>query len=483
MKTTIIFLLGNRDLQLDAAFSEENSSEVALYFEAQNDGDDWVVRKRKDNQQVSFWEASKHIWEDYMTFSTHLKFPMIEESLSYLEVSRDVHLVFCTSHQSPPHDQDSYFFGETAACFFKEQGFSTSSDYFSCNPNDFEALVRYFSDLFIGEKEKCERLVISNSGGTPNMRAASHFAGIFRGFEYLHVNSFSRQVVSSTFQKQEELILKEIIESKLKVFDYEGILLLPSIDEKVRQLCIEGRDTYNLKTDYITKHKNYEERALAAIELIYSNMVVCYEKGAYADAIGRIQRLEEGIGQLLFYRLLDGEKLIWNNSKVIRIDSKGEEKKDKTFEDFIKIPRNKMKIVIDRFPETLELRTNYNHSESSYYFKNWESVPLLAVAGGKNFYYFLFKSLGIHVDLYSYFEVPNGNFHKTNNPLANLRNHSIVGHGFKGVSEADLENVVGEFNVFSKEIHDLIENTLSYGLKNVFLKLNLQIKKQLFPEN
>jgi hypothetical protein len=203
-------------------------------------------------------------------------------------------------------------------------------------------------------------------------------------------------------------------------------------------------------------------------------MLVCFEKGAYADTIGRIQRLEEAIGQLLFFRFLDEKGLIRDQHKVLRIRSSGEEQKV-PFEKFLKHGDNKAKLLVDRFPEILAER-----QPGDFYFKVGENVPLRAVANGKNFYYFLFKSFNRHEALYQFWEIPNGTYHRSNNPLANLRNHSIVGHGFKGVSKEDLTSVVGDFSAFSEEVHALIEKNLSCKIEHVFKKLNEKINYELF---
>lgn len=468
-KQTILFLIGNRDLQIKKDHSLNANPIINAFFTRQNDGHDFTIKKMED-ERFSFIEASEQVLANYETLKSAVTFPMIEDTLHNLRLEKP-QLVFCGTCQQPkPYHQDTRDFVLFAAKFFTEKGYDCKTELMPVNPNEFGLVTEYYADIFANITQTGNQLYISNSGGTPTMRAASHFAGIFKGYKYVHIISSKKDGVMTktyhfeTFQKQEQIILTEIIHSKLQMYDYEGILLLPSISDEIRKLCYEALDIYNLKKG-IDLNGNYEGKAIDALNVIVSNMLVCFHKGGYTDTIQRIFRIEEQIGQLLLFRWLKSEGFTDSNNNIVF------KREPKPFESFIK-GRAKIDLLKNHYPHLISGFGKEAH------FRNFPTAPLEAIAAGKNFFFFLFRSLNLHQEMYDFWAVSNGNYSRELNPLGNLRNNSMLGHGFRGVGEQDLADALGKpFEIFQQDLKHLMERYLGIFIFNIFDNINQDIKK------
>jgi hypothetical protein len=471
---TILFLLGNRDLQIRAEHAPHPV--IERYFITQNDGEDLVINKAQD-AGFRFNEAAQNTLQAYPEISPSVVFPMIQATLDHLAFT-EPRLIFVASQQQPAHHQDTYSFAAFAARYYADRGYATDVRIFKQNPNDFGGLVEYFTELFEQIDAKPGQFYLSNSGGTPNMRAASHFSGVFRGFTYLHVNSFSQQIVESTFQRQEQLILRQIIESKLEMYDYEGIALLP-VSESIREVCRTATNFYNLNTPYITEETGYEARALRGLELIYQNLLVCYRKGAFAETVQRIVRIEEAVGQLLLFRLLQQHGLLDAEEQILSSQSKlnGE---SIPFERVLSDRNEKAALVSLHFHHALGFDLQDGGQVVPVFrFQHQRPVPLQAVVGGRPFYYFLFRSLGQHNEIWDFWQHLNSDYAPHNNRLAYLRNFSLAGHGFSGVSRQDIDELTGKFELFTNHLLEQLEQLAGRRLHSIFELFNQQIRDQL----
>jgi len=332
---TIYFLLGNRDVQIKKDYLKYELSNKALaiidkYFTSNSDGVDLVIKKIK-GADFTFLEASEISLLAYEHLKDIFVFPMIEATLKYVK-AEEKSLIFCSSKQVIPHYQDSYNFALIAQRYYTEKGISCNTSIFECDPNNFECLVNFFTTEFLKYSVSTSKFYVSNSGGTPNMRSASHFAGVFKGFEYISINSDTQEASSHTFKKQEDLILKQIIEKMLDVYDYAGILDLPIKNNKIISLSkyalsrihLNQKEALNSISDLpddnfyqILKKqisKSFSIRELEQ-ELFYSAKIKFKQK-AYADYLWRLFTIHDN---LLIPILEDffNEKIIYNKPNHI----------------------------------------------------------------------------------------------------------------------------------------------------------------------
>jgi hypothetical protein len=330
MKTALILLIGNRDVQVPKQMEDELKNKIAKHLVPNNEGKkEYLVINKSKGAELNFLEASKLFFEEIEYLHSFLDYPMLNSTLKILN-KRQLKIdkiLLTSSKQNPPHFQDSFFFAEILAVHLKKMNYTCEIKLCSANPNNFPKMVSFYSNLFDEVGSEFEHIIVSNSGGTPTMRSASHFAGIFRGYDYITINS-SDEANLETFKKQEELILRNIVQSMLKVFDYEGILQLPIVNQEVQTLCkyalarialnfSEAKEvikTIKDKNDFYSllyNQLNVEFRIQELeIEMYYSAKIKFRQK-SYSDYLWRLFTIYENIFLPYAEKILDG-KIIYN---------------------------------------------------------------------------------------------------------------------------------------------------------------------------
>jgi hypothetical protein len=233
MKTILIILLGNRDLQIPVTASVSLTYRDRL-LQNNDDKDFYTINK---TQQASFLETSEMIWKDYENFKNVILFPMITQTIEYIKNSGSSvdKIIFCTSKQTPLDGQDCHYVAEFANKFFSEKGYNTEYLPFSCNPTNFPELLDFF--LLITNQYQNDKIFFGNSGGTADMKAASYFSGVFKNIEFVTINARTKHASQNNFKKQEQAILKHIVEKMLNSFDYGGITQLPIDNQEIKKLA------------------------------------------------------------------------------------------------------------------------------------------------------------------------------------------------------------------------------------------------------
>jgi hypothetical protein len=463
MPTTLINLIGNRDLQIKTA---DLPLDLKGIFVPNNDDQEYSVIKKDDNK---FLEYSEFLYENLERFINVIEFPIIQKAIDSLEGKELIEkLIITTTKQSPLDKQDCHFIAEIALHLFKNKGHD-KIEYlpFDFRPTDFEKLATFLISIYTQNNNS--KIYVNNTGGTPEMRAATYFAGIFKGIEFITINARTKSSDTKNFKKQEKMILQHTIENMLKVYDYQGIANLP-VTEEVKKKCYDANDLYNLKTDFVAGEGNYGEQSKQAIKLLMDNMHVCFVQGRYADVIGRMFRIEESVWQLLLYQDWKSRGLINDSDKVKRINSKGQEKFEYKFIKYLKQADQMEEFVLQNFPDMTE-RKQVN--ETLYYFFSGTEVPLRS---GKSFFYYYFKNINDEKtkQFCSFFEKMNNNFQR-DNPLGELRNSSIAGHGVKGVNLQDIENIIGPFSDFENNLKELLHHQVNIEVSNIFDERNEEI--------
>ena len=224
---TIICTIGNRDLQFDV---NKNTGDLSEYLIKNNDAPEYLIIKKSD---YNLYELTERIYHNYDHYREIVAFPLIEKALANIH-GNSKRLVLITTNQNPSDKQDTYFIALTAQKYFQEKGYNSEINIIDFNPTDFNKLFTLFSNIF--DNYTNDELFCANSGGTPQMKTASEFAGIFRNIQYITINARSETSLSN-FKNQERIVLKHTIERMLEVFAYEGVALLPVIPECVKNLC------------------------------------------------------------------------------------------------------------------------------------------------------------------------------------------------------------------------------------------------------
>lgn len=332
MKNILIVLLGNRDLQISKNASIP-ISDVA-YFVVNNDDNNFMTISTR-HQDKTFLQISQKIEDEYeTTFKNVLSFPMLDSYISLIpnEIEK---IIFTTSKQSPLDKQDCFHVGNLATQFYREKGYDVEFIPFSCNPTNFGELVNFFIQLY--NQNQNRTIYFGNSGGTPDMRAATYFAGIFRNIEFITINARNKMPNKSNFKHQERLILRHTVEEMLKVFDYEGINQLPIGNEAINALAqyAQARIALNFeKAKNIAKRLDTDTFFQVLLTEVDKNMTIkdleCetyfsakikYAQGAYSDYLWRLFTIHDNMFIPITESLLNGRVIFnkkdehseWNN--------------------------------------------------------------------------------------------------------------------------------------------------------------------------
>jgi hypothetical protein len=468
MKKVLFLSLGNRDLQVDEANIKHLGVLADSFDRGNTDTDGRYVIKKAGG---SFLNRSQAIFERHDDLAAFVVFPMVQICLTKVGDGLS-EIVLITTHQNPADDQDCHYIALFLQKWLQSKGFQVKYRPIEFPPVELESLLEYYISLYNEYEQTDEvQLFFGNSGGTPDMRTASHMAGMFRSIQFITIQARDGgKVDTQNYDRQERLILKHIIDKMLAVYDYEGILNLPVSDD-IKAVCREALGLYNLKTDVVNEKDPYDIKAANAIALILENLWVCFRQGRYADTVGRIFRIEEALGQLLLFRELKARNGIAQNGKVLRPDSSGGLKSDKSFEEIMGSRENFEKVLLYYFSEFFF----FNSEKNAYYFVDFSTVPMHS---GKNMYNFFFKALNIHQATYELFARINDQYTQENQ-LTKLRNKSYLGHGFRGVSQADVEAITGSFGLFFEHFKPLISTCIGIKVEPIFEQKNQEIKNML----
>jgi|GEM_PF-1824736 len=463
-KTVLIALLGNQDLQLRK--SAKTNLESANWFRPNNDGIHWIIDK-KLKPNTSFLSISERIKEEYEDYQEYIYFALIQPILD-ADLKGVDEIIFCTSAQSPLHNQDCLHIADIAVRYYQEKGYTCQHQLFDCAPVDFSALVDFFTTVF--NKIEGDKVCIAASGGTPDMRSAIHFAGLFRKYTYFSIHPYaapSERISKKTFERQEALVLRSIVLKMLDVYDYEGISKLP-VSQQIKELCKEGINRYNFTNLFGFSSSTYDVQAKIGLAALYENLKLCYTQGRYADVVGRIFRIEEAIGHLLYYQILQEKSMLINECVHLQRLNKD----TNTVENY---SINYREILNDKKSNSKLLRKGFSDLFNQKGFDN-DKVKDVPMFPGKSFWYYFCKSLDKYPKVRSFFEPMNKNYlDKDDNPLVRLRNKSILGHGYEGVSKQEVDNLVGNFEKFIKELKQLFINELHIPISEEFEQINEKI--------
>jgi len=465
MNNLIIFTIGNRDLQFRREDVGILEKKFKLSFKINNENKDYfVIDKSKGN----FLDYTKLIYENFDFFKDYVVFPLIDRTLRYFkDKNLDFEkLVFCVTKQEPLDKQDTFYVGEIIKNFFSKFYDKIEVKYIKKSPVDSEYLFDFFRSIL--DEFRDYEVYVSYSGGTPLMRSIFLLSGIFRSnVRFGEIKARNNSFDFKNYLVQKRYLLRDKIEDMLTVYDFEGVRRLP-VGKEIVKLCDLAIKRYNFEVLSDEKIEGYVNRAKEGIKLLYSNLVVCYVQGRYAEVIGRIFRIEEAIGQYFFYFVLKERGLVNEKDKVARIKADGDIAFEDSYERFLKnMDKEHYKsLFLEKFDDVfIEFNEDVFFSDESFSKKNGR---LLSYRIGKNFFYFLFRSLNLHKEVYSFFEKVNDNYSE-NSKLNELRNRSINGHGFNGISLKDLEGVFGDFDDFLVKFKELLERyVIKEKFENVF---------------
>lgn len=310
MKKILIATLGNRDLQL----SSESNFPARFYDYFEKGGSDTGANLIVKKTGGGFLENSKTIFEHYEELADKVSFPMVETYLEKLEEKPDL-IVLISTKQEPLDSQDCHYVVLFLQQWLEQRKYKVDYYPLECSPVDFPELVNVFSMFYDGYRD-CQ-LYVGNSGGTPDMRAASYSAGFFRNIQFITIQARTKQVSMTNFSTQERLVLKHTVESMLENFDYSGILELPTNSKKIRNLARYAIARLGLDFELARQMAVCTEESslqiknkLSPKELeqeVLRSALIKFKQKSYADYLWRLFTISENLLIPSVENVLEGE--------------------------------------------------------------------------------------------------------------------------------------------------------------------------------
>ncbi len=406
-KIILFVTLGNRDLQIHFnAILPVNIFENHFDEGSLDSGQNYVIKK---NDKL-FIEHSKAIWDEYETCKDQVVFPMVQKYISLINDEPD-EIIIITTKQTPFDAQDCHYVALFLERWLKEK-YGYYSKYFPIDfsPVDFEKLVEYYTDIF-DKYDSNQNLYFGNSGGTPDMRTASHFAGMFRGINFITIPTRLKlgndDYHIKTYKKQEQLVLKHIVLNMLNNFDFSGLLSLPLFEEKSKLYAYYALSRISLDFEVAREYANKLNDIdliipdITNIRILESEMLqsarIKFHQKSYADYLWRLFTIADNL------LIPDVEKLI--NGKII-YDKKNRHKK--------------WNELIDQIPDLKEFLSNEKIRNSPLIFDEPNMYAYSAILK-----FFDNKNIWKKPTLLSNIEINLEN-------LKQLRN--AIAHNYKGIS-------------------------------------------------
>jgi hypothetical protein len=308
MKKILIITLGNRDLQLSS-----DAAVIMRHFELfEKGGVDAGQNKVIKKSEGRFLSNSEEILNNYEALHDKVVFPMVETYLDQMQEKPDL-IVLVSSHQTPADPQDCHFVAEFLKRWLEDRSYNVDYYPLECSPIDFPELVNVFSMFYDGYRN--DELYVGNSGGTPDMRAATYAAGFFRDIRFITIQAREKNVNISNFHAQEKLVLKHIVENMLANFDYSGLLNLPLRNEILPKLAEYA--LARLSLDFESANEVAENMARSDLKILengyklkekeaWISAKIKFKQKAWGDYLWRFFLIQDNLWVSVIEAKLDG---------------------------------------------------------------------------------------------------------------------------------------------------------------------------------
>jgi len=386
------------------------------------------------------YKKTKEIYEkkQYDGYDAIILEPIISEIRKDYEIER---IYLFATKQDPINPQDTEYAGKIVQEILKKK-FGYNDEIFrekiiNRNPADYDSMFKYYQDEIneITVDDNISTVFISITAGTPAQTTSLLFFAVAkfgmkaqavylpRGSNIVKKEKIGEMIYKKFLEERvEELIKKhlygaaadlsekfglknltEIKELRAKekrdLFDFDGATsILNDIKDMVGG---ETRTNYLKDIERLENLKKGDEKAL--IKELYENMKRRWEQGAYTDFLGRLFRFEEAVYYYLIHKKFGIDVSIKNKHK----DFIDKIKSDKKLFEFLKSKKYGGK----------ELNID-EHSVDR---------PLLFFVIS-----FYKEEFGLIVRIFDQINDYEGQPDKS---LGELRNKSILAHGFEGISK------------------------------------------------
>ena len=507
-KICLICTLGNRDIQFKKEYRdiiEKKLNDILgknIITNGKSDTDDLIVNPK------GFLESTKIIYDNYDLIKDYMFLPLIEPALNYVHDIKNIILV--STNQTEVNVDENYKKGDTfieakiIKKYLSEKGYNVLINEARFNASDLDEWFRHIEKI-ITDNADFSRLIFEISGGVPTSKEAIRLASLFKKkIEVIEVAKGRANSKNMTFF--EERIIKEKIKELIYRHNYTGVLefseylsddVLKIVNHLNYRLNFDFENAINCYDEDRLKNLINEENTIKKLEYLIlellDNMEIELENGNYANFLARVYRLEEAMGQYIILSFFDDDEI------GIIIEYKYQKPRQQSYGYFREHPKKLMskdyykklglsKILASYFKD---LNNKSNKNKAEFYLldeilenkihirnpldtNNYEYIiPLICNYSFENTkkrekYNKLEKIFKNIVHTYKY-----------NNE--NLRNSTIVAHGFEGINEYKINNVLSKREIH-KPISEFFKDDIRGKFYNIVNKNNKNENKNIFDE-
>ena len=281
------------------------------------------------NGHITIYDESRELWESKEFGSTELLLldPVLRKIREIFDIGQ-VYLFY--TEQSPPHRQDTKFIAHIVKSIlcsrYDFDGTSINLYAISKNPADYDEMLKLYRAEVDNIPESADRVFVSLAGGTPQQNFSAMLESVARfgakatmiytprgsedaveygvGYEiYKRMISHrvdilkEKKMYGMAAKLAEEYGILDTNEIKMLqaknhrlLFDFESS---QTLFNEVKDKLPEHLEEIHSAIDELEKLKNKNKYAL--IHELYENMLVKWEQGAYVDFLGRLFRFEEAV--------------------------------------------------------------------------------------------------------------------------------------------------------------------------------------------
>ena len=241
-----------------------------------NVGNRDVQYKGKPLDNGNIRQKSEELLNNYENEKENLSYPIIKPYLeSFANKLKNIYLFVTNQEDERVRNSDTLHFGGLIKKWINENyGIGVNIIQYANNPTDYERIYDFFTSYFTQERnnfDKADKRIISLSGGTPQMNGALYIilSSIYaRNNEFYSVFGIDGKLIPVNHEKTiVKIFVKNSCVDLLKINQYQSII------EILETFNVEKRTPLIILLNYANFRKNFDfDRAKEQLELFLNSI-------------------------------------------------------------------------------------------------------------------------------------------------------------------------------------------------------------------
>lgn len=480
-----------------------------------NIGNRDVLHRGRVLERDSVRQIGEELFSKYDAEKDKLEYPLLEPLLEIFAPKLKSIYIFVTNQEDQRvRSSDTLFFGDIIKKWIEDAyNIGVNEIQYANNPTDYEKVYSFFTSYFTQEQSvigKAEKRIISLSGGTPQMNGALY---VILSSLYTDGNEFYNVFDGALIPVDHERTINRIFIKKscielLKINEYQSIIGVlnnykirnqESLNFLLNYTHFRKNFDFNKSQEYLeqflrsipsSEHEKYAFLTLEnmsdpenLIKELFWNMKICYKNHNYLFLVALLFRLEEALLHEIndfFFKEITGDSLHKKKTHVILLKYLEKEEPDLW---------NALKNSTFR-KRPLDLNLSGLNRTVLFF------IAQLKVETLKRAHHHLYQIEHVleildRINKYTYDTLEdNEKERKYGLPtgtkcLGDLRNSSLIAHGFESVSRQKIEGLYKEnldefmenLELHARNLLGFLTNNRKYVLDNPFDTINQRIKQ------